>query len=313
MKYLITGCYGFVGAYLVRRIAAEDPRARIVAVDRIPAPPGFPAVASSYCLDLLDLDAFDAVLASERPDHLVHLASFSSVGFSWKHPTTSFTNNTNIFLDVLECVRRSSPRTRILSVGSSEEYGVVDATALPLRETSPLRPASPYAVARVAQEHLGEVYVRGFGLDIVATRSFNHVGAGQTDQFVISAIGRQFAELAKGKRERLTVGTTTVVRDFLDVRDVVTAYLALLAHGEKGEVYNVCSGRGVSIAEAIGIFEAITGLHPAVETDPALVRPVENAIVVGSHDKLTAAVGWRPIHSLEESLRGVYDHWFERA
>jgi GDP-4-dehydro-6-deoxy-D-mannose reductase len=313
MKYVITGCFGFVGAYLVREIALGDPDAEIVAVDRQPAPAQFPPVKASYCLDLLDLEAFAAVLARETPDYLVHLASFSSVGFSWKNPVVSFSNNTNIFLNVLECVRRGSPRTRILSVGSSEEYGIVEAQDLPLRETSPLRPVSPYAVARVAQEHLGDVYVRGFGLDIVATRSFNHVGAGQSDQFVISAIGKQFAELAKAKRTHLVVGTTTVVRDFLDVRDVVKAYRALLPLGRKGDVYNVCSGRGVSIADAIQIFETITKLNAPVQTDPALVRPVENAIVVGSHDKLTAAVDWRPSYSLEASLRGVYDYWCERV
>lgn len=313
MKYLITGCYGFVGAYLVRRLAEHDPEAVIVALDRQPAPAGFPAVTTSYCIDLLQLDTFADVLSREQPDCIIHLASFSSVGFSWKDPVVSFSNNTNIFLNVLECVRRACPKTRILSVGSSEEYGIVNADAIPLRETSPLRPVSPYAVARVAQEHLGDVYVRGFGLDIVATRSFNHVGAGQSDQFVISAIGKQFAEIAAGKRSQLSVGTTDVIRDFLDVRDVVAAYCTLIEHGGKGEVYNVCSGRGVSIAEAIAMFEVITELRPKVITDPDLVRPIENAIVIGSHDKITAAVHWRPTITLEQSLRTVYDYWSERV
>jgi len=312
MKYLITGCFGFVGSYLVRQITAVDPSATVVGVDRQPPPPGFPVV-TSHVIDMLDLDAFGAVLEREQPNYIVHLASFSSVGLSWKHPVASFTNNTNIFLNALECVRRMQLPVRILSVGSSEEYGIVDANALPLRETSPLHPVSPYAVARVAQEHLGEVYVRGYGIDLVATRSFNHVGAGQTDQFVISAIGKQFAEVARGKRTQLTVGTTSVVRDFLDVRDVVTAYCELLAKGKTGEVYNVCSGRGVSIAEVIAMFAAIAKLDVPVVTDPALVRPVENTIVVGSHDKITAAIGWRPRYSLEDSLREVYEHWHARV
>ena len=313
MKYLITGCYGFVGDYLVRYLHAHDPSTTIVAVDRQPVPEGFPPVTTSYCLDLLALDELATVIEREQPDHLIHLASFSSVGFSWQHPVDSFRNNTNIFLAVLECVRRHSPRTRILSVGSSEEYGLIDATDLPLREICPLRPLSPYAVARVAQEHLGDVYVRGFGLDIVATRSFNHVGAGQSAQFVISAIGKQFAEIAKGRREHLSVGTTSIVRDFLDVRDVVDAYIALLDRGTKGEVYNICSGRSTSIAAVIEMFATVAGVTPRCVTDPALVRPVENEIVVGSHAKITAAVGWRPTHALEDSLRSVYDYWIERA
>ena len=313
MRYVITGCYGFVGAHLVRHLAAIEPDVTIVAIDRLPAPAGFPEIATSHQLDLLDIDALAAVIERERPDRLVHLASFSSVGFSWQNPVDSFQNNTNIFLAVLEAVRRHTPRTRILSIGSSEEYGLVTAADLPLRETGPLRPLSPYAVARVAQEHLGDVYVRGFHLDIVATRSFNHVGAGQSPQFVISAIGKQFAELAKGLRDHLTVGTTSVVRDFLDVRDVVAAYYLLLEHGTAGEVYNICSGRGTSIAQIVEMFAAIAKQSPRVVTDPALVRPVENEQVVGSHDKLTTAVGWRPTHTLEASLRGVYDYWLDRV
>jgi GDP-4-dehydro-6-deoxy-D-mannose reductase len=301
VKVLVTGAAGFVGAYLACELAEME----LVAVDREPCA-GF---ARSHVVDLLELERVAQVIADERPDHLVHLASVSSVGYSWKAPVDSFTNNTNIFLNVLECVRRHSPKTRILSVGSSEEYGIVTQADLPLVETSPLRPVSPYAVARVAQEHLGDVYVRGYGLDIVATRSFNHVGAGQTDRFVVSAIGKQFAEIARGKRTELAVGTTTVIRDFLDVRDVVAAYRALLARGATGEVYNVCSGRGVSIADAIAMFARIAGVDPPTRTDPELVRPVENAIVVGSYAKLERAVGWRPRHALEASLRAVYEHW----
>src|SRR5690606_17178205 len=144
VKYLITGSQGFVGGYLADEIRRREPGATIVGVDR---------AGGDVALDLLDLDATVAVIARERPDYLVHLASLSSVGASWHDPVASFTNNTNIFLNVLEGVRRGSPATRILSVGSSEEYGVVTPDELPLRETSPLRPASPYGVARVAQEH----------------------------------------------------------------------------------------------------------------------------------------------------------------
>lgn len=302
MKYLITGCSGFVGRYLVDAIRHVEPAATIIAVDRVAQRPGIQ-------LDLLDLDTVGQLLAREQPDRLVHLASFSSVGLSWHEPVTSFTNNTNIFLNVLECVRRSSPRTRVLSIGSSEQYGQVTPVDLPLRETTPQRPLSPYAVARVAQEHLGDVYMRGYGVDVVATRSFNHVGAGQSPQFVVSALGKQFAELAKGKRDRIRVGTTSVVRDFLDVRDVVTAYVALLGRGSAGEVYNICSGRGHSIADVIRMFAAVARVEPVLETDPALVRPVENPVVIGDHSKITAAIGWRPRIAFEDALRSVYEYW----
>lgn len=303
MKYLITGCFGFVGRYLVEAIGDHE----IVALDRTAPPPEFPRVARIVELDLLDLDRVAELIARERPDRLIHLASFSSVAFSWQEPITSFTNNTNIFLNVLECVRRHSPHTRILSIGSSEQYGLVTEADLPLRETAAQRPLSPYAVARVAQEHLGEVYARGFGLDVVATRSFNHVGPGQSDRFVVSGLAKQFT-----RGRSIKVGTTSVIRDFLDVRDVVAAYLALLDRGVRGEVYNICSGRGVSIADVIEMLGRIANVEPVLETDPALVRPVENTIVVGDHGKITAAVGWKPRIPLEQSLRDVYNSWETR-
>lgn len=304
MKVLITGSQGFVGGYLAREIRARDARVSIVGLDRN---------GGDITLDLLDLDAVTAAIARERPDHIVHLASLSSVGASWREPVASFTNNTNVFLNVLEAVRCVSPQTRVLSVGSSEEYGIVTPAELPLRETSALRPASPYAVARVAQEQLGDVYVRGYNLDIVSTRSFNHVGAGQSDQFVVSGIGKQFAEIVKGTRAHLEIGAAEVVRDFLDVRDVVRAYCMLLERGVKGEVYNVCSGRGVSIAGVIERFESITGHKPRRVQDPTRMRPVENAYVIGSADKLAHTLDWRPEFALETSLRGIYDHWYERV
>ena len=313
MRYLITGCYGFVGGYLVQHLRETGRDVTIVALDRQAAPEGFPEVDAHHLLDLGDVAAVARVLADERPDRIVHLASYSSVGFSWQDPIESFRNNTNIFLSLLEGVRRHVPGARVLSVGSSEQYGRVAMDDLPLRETTPLRPLSPYAVARVAQEQLAEVYVRGFGLDLVGTRSFNHVGAGQSPQFVVSALGKQFAELARGRRDRLEVGTTSVVRDFLDVRDVVIAYAALLERGARGEVYNICSGRGTSIAGVIEMFATIAGVAPQIEVDPAKVRPVENDQVVGSHAKLTEALGWHPTIALAESLRAIYEFWLARV
>jgi GDP-4-dehydro-6-deoxy-D-mannose reductase len=309
VKYVVTGSFGFVGRYLVEAITHADPDAQIIGIDRTGSPEGFPPIARVVTFDLLDLDKLSAVIRDVQPDRLVHLASLSSVGRSWHEPVQSFTNNTNIFLDVIECVRLHSPKTRVLSIGSSEQYGRVTQADLPLRETSPQRPLSPYAVARVAQEHLGDVYVRGYGIDLVATRSFNHVGPRQSPQFVVSALAKQFADVARGRANRIVVGTTSVVRDFLDVRDVVAAYVALLAKGAIGEVYNVCSGRGVSVADVISMLSVIAGVKPLLETDPKLVRPVENEVVIGDHSKITSAVGWQPTIALEDSLRAVYEYW----
>lgn len=309
MRYLITGCSGFVGAYLIRRILEDESDARVFGVDlTVPTAefgPRFMAIETNM-LNAMDLAH---CVHSAAPERLIHLASFSSVGYSWGKPIESFKNNTNIFLNLLEALHNFAPACKVLSVGSSEEYGIVSASDLPLRETAMLKPTSPYGVARVAQESFSTVFAKGFGMNIVCTRSFNHLGAGQSPQFVVSAIGRQFVELEKGLRSSITVGDTSVVRDFLDVRDVVRAYLLLLRKGQAGEVYNICSGVGRSIADVIAAFMEVTGLKPAVEVDQKLLRPVENPAIVGSHEKITKAFGWKPEIDFPTSLASIIDYW----
>jgi GDP-4-dehydro-6-deoxy-D-mannose reductase len=248
-----------------------------------------------------------------RPDVLIHLSSYSSVAYSWKYPIDAIKNNTNIFLNLLEALRAHASSCRVLSIGSSEEYGIVSENQTPLREHQPLRPASPYAVARVAQEDLSRVYCAGFGMDVVCTRSFNQVGPGQSDRFVVSAIARQFAELVSGRTTSITTGDIGIVRDFLDVRDAVRAYRLLLKKGVAGEVYNVCSGRGYAIGAVVSMLMEITGTKPPMSVDRSLLRPVENRIVVGSYEKLAASTGWQPEIEFARTLQDILEYWLEAA
>ncbi len=204
---------------------------------------------------MLNTGELEDCIYNFHPEYLLHLASYSSVGFSWKNPALSFRNNVDIFLNLLEIIRKLVPSCRILSVGSSEEYGNVTDEMIPLKEDYSLTPVSPYAVARVAQENLSKVYCTGFGLDIVMTRSFNHIGPGQRDIFVISSFAKQLVEHKKKNNNNieLITGNIQIIRDFLDVRDVVAAYYKLLESGKRGEVYNVCSGIGISLKEIIDI------------------------------------------------------------
>lgn len=309
MRCLITGCSGFVGRHLIRRILEEIPDVEVFGLDVVKPSEAFGA--RFMFLETNMMNSMDLVKGIHRssPDWIIHLASFSSVGYSWEKPIESFKNNTNIFLNLLEAVHIFVPSCKILSVGSSEEYGIVTPADLPLCEEATLRPASPYAVARVAQENLSIVFAKGFGLKIVCTRSFNHVGPGQSAQFVVSAIGRQFVEIEKGIRDTLMVGDTTVVRDFLDVKDVIRAYLLILRKGEPGGIYNVCSGVGRSIADIIEAYRKITGLNPLLQVDPKLIRPVENPIVIGSAEKIRISLGWRPEVDFHVSLNSIIDYW----
>jgi len=308
---LITGISGFVGSYLADYCARNEQNISIHGLDISAASGCRDAPYLYYQADLLDKDRVEALIEEINPDTIIHLASFSSVGDSWKDPIKSFKNNTTIFLNLLEITHSLKIPCRILSVGSSEEYGIVRTDDLPLTEKLPLNPVSPYAVARVAQEQLSHIYAKGFGMDIVCTRSFNHIGPGQADKFVVSSIGRQFAEIKKGAREKLHVGNTAIIRDFLDVRDVVRAYYLLIKKGSAGETYNICSGQGISVAQLIDLYAEISDVTPQVETRPELLRPVENPVVIGSYEKLAAHAGWKPEITLIHSLRDIYAYWLE--
>jgi GDP-4-dehydro-6-deoxy-D-mannose reductase len=258
-------------------------------------------------LNLLDYRALEIAVVSCSPTRCVHLASQSSVGKSWSAPLESFLNNTNIFLNIAEIVRKNAVRCRILSVGSSEEYGNVAPEQLPLEESLPLHPVNPYAVARVSQEMLSRCYVDAYHLDIVLTRSFNHLGPGQSAAFAIPSFVRQIGEaVARGEPEAvLRTGDLSVVRDFIDVRDVARAYLALLEKGTPGELYNVCTGKSQTLQSVVALIAEIFGVQVKVEVDPARVRPNDNRVVVGSNAKIREHTGWAPQITLKESLEAL--------
>ena len=309
-RYWITGAAGFVAPHFLRLLQQREPEAQVVGVDLEP-PAWSGKGVSTLAMNLLDRPQVEAALKQFRPTRVLHLASVSSVAVSWKSPVESFQNNTNIFLHLLEGLRKLEIPARVLSVGSSEEYGQVRLESLPLTEEHPLHPGSPYGVARVAQEQLSQVFAEGYGQDIVMTRSFNHLGPGQKAQFVVSSFAKQIAEAQRQGLKNLTlrVGNTRVVRDFLDVRDVVRAYHLLFEGGASGEVYNVCSGVGRSLDEVLEQMAKIVGLELTIETDPNLLRPNELMEIVGSSRKIRDAVGWAPALPFEASLRDLIASW----
>ncbi len=315
MKYLITGASGFVAGYMIPLILDREPSAQILGISRNVLQVPFPSDerVTLQAIDINDRAALQSEVEAFAPHFIIHLASSSSVRYSWDYPTTSFQNNTNIYLNLLESVRQSGLSCRILSVGSSEQYGVVSPDAVPLSEEFPVNPVSPYAVARVAQEMLSKVYVSGFELDIVMTRSFNHFGPGQRDSFVLSSFSKQLAEKKRDQDlSPMRVGALSVIRDFLDVRDVVQAYFLLLNHGTTGEVYNVCRGEGHSLHDILGLMKEISGVACNAEVNPELLRPIDNPVIVGDRSKIQREVGWEPSYSLEESIRDMFHYWEER-
>lgn len=300
-RILITGCNGFVARYFVEYFRANAIAADFVGIDV--ADTCLIARISYAQMDLMDVGCLKKLLATYKPTHIAHFASVSSVSQSWEMPAESFTNNTNIFLNIAETVRKLGLSPRILSIGSSEEYGNYPLHALPLKEHYQLRPCNPYAIARVAQEMISKLYADSYGLEVMMTRSFNHIGPGQREIFAVPSFIRQMLDAKAGNRAVISVGNVDVVRDFLDVRDVVDAYYKILFFGRKGDVYNVCSGVGHALREVISQIAEIIQFSPELIVDPDKVRPTDNHIIIGDATKLMNDLNWRPSISLELSLR----------
>lgn len=318
-KILITGFSGFVSYYFLDYLnstVAINESIEILGID-LKLPEDY---ENSYKFDklklrfismnLLDYNALEIAVTSFAPDYILHLASFSSVGASWKDPVGCVMNNTNIFLNLAEAVRKSGVQCRILSVGSSEEYGNVSKNDVPLTEDRKLNPVSPYAIARVSQELLSKCYVESMGLDIVLTRSFNHIGPRQKSVFVIPSFVKQIVEgkRAGGAEIELHTGDLSIIRDFTDVRDVVRAYWLLLVNGKKGELYNVCSGVGHTLKEMVVTIASIAGVSAVTVTDSEKIRPNDNQIIIGDNSKLKSHTLWKTEHTLIQTLKDMLDY-----
>jgi len=316
-KYLITGYAGFVGYHFIahlNNIAQE--KISVLGID-INTPSDFldwnfnNLEISHKSINLMDLGDVRSVIKKFKPTNVVHLASFSSVGKSWQDPSGYFSNNTGIFLNLLESVKDAGIDCKILNIGSSEEYGFVVEKNLPLTEDMIINPANPYAVTKMAQESMAKVYSNGLGMNIVSTRSFNHIGPRQRDNFVVASFTKQVAQaVVEGKKElEMTTGNLAVVRDFLDVRDVVNAYQLLLENGKKGEVYNVCSGEGIPLSKIIEELSAISGIKITTKTDASLIRPNDIKRIIGSNKKLEADINWKQKYTLHQTLTDTFNYW----
>ncbi len=313
-KYLITGSSGFVGRKFIEhinRFPSGNSVAGIDVVYPIYDVNNFGNIDFTFRqFDLRDKDRLCKVIYDFAPDYVLHLASYSSVTGSWKSPGTSFQNNVNTFLNLVESIRSVGLKCRLLSVGSSEEYGTVDIKDLPLSEDHTLNPTSPFGIARYSQELVAKLYAEVYGLDIIMTRSFNHIGPGMSHENSISSFARQLVEIRNSKKNELLVtGDTDIVRDFIDVRDVANAYEMLLLNGRKGEIYNVCSGCGISLQNIIQIMCELLGIEITVKENKKLLRPKDNPVIIGNNSKIKSEIHWKNEIPIETSIRDLIVHY----
>jgi GDP-4-dehydro-6-deoxy-D-mannose reductase len=293
---LVTGLTGFVGSYLAGEEGVFD-----LCVD-------------GRLADLRIASEVEAAVAAVQPQAVIHLAAQSSVGISLDDPRQTFDVNFGGTLNLLSALRARNFRGRMLYVGSGDVYGSVPEGRLPVAEDTPLHPRNPYAVSKVAAEALCYQWSQAGLFEIVMARPFNHIGPRQNTNFAVSDFARQLVACRKGKAPpRLRVGDIDITRDFTDVRDIVRAYLALLATGRNGEAYNVCSGVERSLRQIVEALSQACGIEVDIEVDTDRLRPSEQRRMCGSPAKLRADTQWEPAVPFDTTLRDIIAYWEEMA
>jgi GDP-4-dehydro-6-deoxy-D-mannose reductase len=274
---------------------------------------GDDVVAIDHEVEITDGEAVRAAMVAAAPDVVYHLAALTSVGRSWSDPNEVLRVNASGTLYVLEAARSCAVPPRVLLTSSAEVYGAVPSELLPVTEDAPLAPVTPYAASKVAAEYLGVQAHLAHGLPVVRMRPFNHVGPGQSAAFVVSALAQRIVEARRTGADSIVVGNLTPRRDLTDVRDVVRAYRLLAERGVAGEVYNVCSGRDIAIADVALQLQKLAGVELRFDLDPELSRRVDVPVVRGDFTKLHEATGWEPRLPLDQTLLDVLEQWSERA
>jgi GDP-4-dehydro-6-deoxy-D-mannose reductase len=293
LRVLITGGHGFVGKWLFRHLkeCGDDP------------------MLMGRNIDVTSWEDVRDVIERSVPDVIFHLAALTHVGDSWAMPLKYFEVNALGTLQVIracECLKKSP---KVIVVSSAEVYGKVDPKDLPIFEDHKLAPLSPYAVSKVSSEFLALQGYWAKEMDIIVARPFNHVGPGQSDKFVVSALARRFIEAIKEGKNEISVGNLESRRDYTDVRDVVRAYKMLSEKGKSGEIYNICSGISRSVREIADIYLRHLESDIKLIVDPSLQRPSDNPVLEGSYQKLKNDCSWTPVIDIDTTLKDVLSYW----
>ena len=317
MRILITGVTGFAGSHLAEYLLGLD-GVEVHGLERWRSSPDniqhLRAKIILHECDLRDASSVQEVIETVRPERIFHLAAQSYVAASWTAPAETLMTNVIGQLNLFEAVRRTGIAPLIQIAGSSEEYGLVAADELPIRETNPLRPLSPYAVSKVGQDLLGYQYWMSYRLPVIRTRGFNHTGPRRGQVFAESYFAYEIAKIERGLQDPiLKVGNLEAVRDYTDVRDMVRGYWLALERGEPGEAYNICSGEGHAIGDVLKILLAMSTATVRLEPDPSRLRPSDVPRLQGDNTKFVTRTGWRPQIPFRDTLRDLLQYWRDKV
>jgi GDP-4-dehydro-6-deoxy-D-mannose reductase len=314
MRALITGITGFAGSHLAEYLLAEHPDVEVFGTyrwrSRMDNVEHLRSKVTLLEADLRDYTSMHNALERSRPDFIFHLAAQSFVPSSWTAPNETLTTNVSGQTNLFEAIRALKIDPVVQIACSSEQYGLVLPDEVPIKETNPLRPLSPYAVSKVAQDLLGYQYYQSYGLKVVRTRGFNHTGPRRGHVFVTSNFCSQVAAIELGLQEPvIRVGNIEAIRDFTDVRDMVRAYWLAVNHGKPGEVYNIATGNGIKISELLNRIIALANVEVRIEVDPDRLRPSDVEILIGDASRFKADTGWEPRIPFEQTLRDLLAYW----
>lgn len=316
MKALITGISGFAGSHLAELLVREN-NAEVFGMDLPEARgnnlAGIKDKVKIYRGDIRNASSVSKVIRNIKPDLVFHLAAQAHIPDSWVLPAVSLYTNIIGTVNLLEAVRRIRRNARIHIACSAEEYGRVYENEIPLKEGNPFRPLSPYAVGKLGQDMLGYQYSQSYGMFIVRTRAFNHIGPRMSDSFAASSFAKQIALIEKQKQKPVIyVGNLESLRDFTDVRDIVKGYWLSLKKGKAGEAYNICSGKGHKIKDILEILLKFTKKQITIKKDKHRLRPSDVMALVGDNTKFSKETGWRPKIPLKQTLYDILTYWRER-
>jgi len=315
---LITGIGGSGGSYLAESIVEHQPQVAVHGLARWHSTTtqnnlsGIAGRVTVHESDLNDFGSVLAVLQEVRPDAIFHLASHANVRASFVTPNAVLANNIIGTGNLFDAVRLSGQKPWIQLCSTSEVYGQVDPRDVPIREDAPIRPASPYAVSKVAQDLLGYSYFASYGMRVVRTRMFAYLNPRRTDLFATS-FARQVARIEAGLQQELVHGNLDSVRTIIDVRDAMDAYWVALQHCAPGEAYNIGGTTSMKVGDFLERLKAMARVPIPSRVDPKLLRPADVTLQIPSVDKFTRATGWRPKYGFDESIAHLFDYWRKRV
>lgn len=314
MRILITGASGFAGQHLLRYLAAVQPQAELHGtLFRADESKLFPA-ATYHRLDLCQPGEVQELVQRLCPDAIYHLAAQSAPARALKSPWYTLETNIRAQLNLLQSCVDSNLGPRILVITSSEVYGIVKPEEMPITENHAMRPANPYSLSKITQDLMGWQYFMAHKLPVIRVRAFNHIGTGQSSDFVAADFALQIARIETGQQPPIMrVGNLNAQRDFTDVRDTVRAYYLLMQSGIPGEAYNVATGVPHSIQELLDILLSYSTTSIQVEADPKRMRPSDIPILQGDNTKLRTLTGWQPSIPFAKTLRDVLNDFRQRV